>query len=506
MDLHPGDIGKTKTTFQVTSAVLQMTLKICVGDPFPEKGMNRFNVYELNKKGDQVERLRGYYLVEKDFEDYNDKDGDFNIKEMGEPTWITPEGVPKEEKVSKRDYIVMEDTHSEDAFYDALLRAKSSDPTMKSTPDAIQAERRRVGGLFSGKEAMIVEMYTGLKEKVDKKELMRAGRAMKDIPEFAALYEGLSDAPDAKEKASEQLDTTDRAMFIEMDPTDVHPVSSLEQYTLIHYFNRNLDLKEKEASDTFVKCINEHAGVIPVVMKRVEEADKIQMIPMMKDGKGYKVMEFTPRSSVKYMMVEYTLPPEEATFKLISFQDKDIVHGLSTKEELPEEIRKQIPDAPDLPLEPDVSLDDSKKAEVSLDDSKKIPLEEVPVVDADPGIVEVNLDEDPTTGEPLNLTRKKGAPSPKPKDTRKNTNKDLTTVIAGIPRLSPSELTDEKLNEKDPTKLLQYMISNTEWGKYCSSHLVRSEAKLTRANIMRAAQEGSVNGVFLRKVILGEKI
>ena len=143
---------------------------------------------------------------------------------------------------------------------------------------------------------------------------------------------------------------------------------------------------------------------------------------------------------------------------------------------------------------------------MSLDDSKKIPLEEVPVVDADPGIVEVNLDEDPTTGEPLNLTRKKGAPSPKPKDTRKNTNKDLTTVIAGIPRLSPSELTDEKLNEKDPTKLLQYMISNTEWGKYCSSHLVRSEAKLTRANIMRAAQEGSVNGVFLRKVILGEKI
>ena len=148
MDLHPTDVGYETMAFQMTSPTLNMTLKLCVGRPFDENGMNRYNVYELNKKGDQVERLRGYYLLEKDVDPY-DTDKDFNIKEIGEPTWITPEGVPKESKVepkemkvTKSEFIVMEDTNSRgDCFYDALLRAKSGNPTVKSTNEAIQAER-----------------------------------------------------------------------------------------------------------------------------------------------------------------------------------------------------------------------------------------------------------------------------------------------------------------------------------------------------------------------------
>jgi len=144
MELHPTDVGYETMVFQLTSPTLNTTLKICVGRPFDDNGMNRYNVYELNKKGDQVERLRGYYLLEKDV-DPLDTDKDFNIKEIGEPTWITPEGVVKEVKepkepkapvleVSKSEFIVMEDTDSKgDCFYDALLRAKSGNPTVKST-------------------------------------------------------------------------------------------------------------------------------------------------------------------------------------------------------------------------------------------------------------------------------------------------------------------------------------------------------------------------------------
>ena len=529
MDLHPEDVGYTTMAFQITSPTLNETLKICVGKPYTEKGMKTFRVYKLNKKGDQVESLIAYYRLENDMmeDKYLDKDGDFNIKELGEPEWI--QEVPKKPKVEKEkekekepeavklDYVVMEDTHSPHSFYDALLRAKSTNPTMKSVEADILAERRRVGGLFTGKDAEVIEMYKNLKAKVDKSELMMAGVPMKEIPEYAPLYEQVASVePEKLEEAKNDLMDklvaekglpagVDRDLFAELNENDPHPISSADVYVMVNYFNRNTELAEKEVLPEFVKSINKETWVIPDVMKMVQESDNLQFLPLHKEESYVMVEDLLVRSildeSTKYVMVDYVLPPQDDPYvKLISFQSAERVQSLFTKEELPEAIRDMVSANPAF---------QKVKEDKAVLDAGPAPLPEVPVkedVKDTPAVVqpptlqnEVVEELKEPEGEPMKLNKtvrnvkKEGGP----KTAKKSMKDQVFDVMKGIPELTDEE--DEIIKGKtfkNGDELLTHMKEATQWGAYCFKNFEPFEKKPSVNAILKAAKRGELAPVF----------
>lgn len=512
MELHPTDVGYETMVFQLTSPTLNTTLKICVGRPFDENGMNRYNVYELNKKGDQVERLRGYYLLEKDV-DPLDTDKDFNIKEVGEPTWITPEGVVKEVKekaskplqVSKSEFIVMEDTDSKgDCFYDALLRAKSGNPTVKSTPEAIQAERRRIGEMFlraGPAQAHVVEMYKMYKENPDlKKDVLRYGKQMQEIPEFAPFYSKLEGVPEEQlaetknkimEEEEKSLPTSDWDLFDELSGTDLYPVKEEDKMALeimSEYFDRNTDLSDQDAVSVFVKNINTmQKWVNEEIVSAVQENDNVQVLPMVKEGEDVSSYSFTNTILVKpalddrtkYLMVEYT---PLVHFKLISFRVNELVKSLVLYDELPEIIqsklnenaayRKALEKMPEasLPLEPEPLVPSTSEPSEPLPSK----VEDVPPVNgpAPPANVVPITEpvEEPTTKQ----TRRK---SPEKPGTRKAPDdaKQLKKDKDNIPPFSAKEREEiNRVEFKNVKEKIQFMIDNSEWGKYCQEKFRRA--------------------------------
>lgn len=511
MDLHPTDVGYETMAFQMTSPTLNMTLKLCVGRPFDENGMNRYNVYELNKKGDQVERLRGYYLLEKDVDPY-DTDKDFNIKEIGEPTWITPEGVPKESKVepkemkvTKSEFIVMEDTNSRgDCFYDALLRAKSGNPTVKSTNEAIQAERRRVGEMFlkpGPSQSRILETYKMYKENPDiKKELLRYGMQMQDIPEFEPFYtqlatvapEQIQEEKDKIMQAEEsKLPTSDWDLFDELSGTDLYPVKEEDRMALevmSEYFDRNADLSDQDAVTTFVKNVNTmQKWLVEDIAVAIQENDNLQILPLVKEGEDVSSYSLTNTIIVKsnindrtkYMMVEYT---PLVHFKLISFRDKDMMKSLVLYEELPAVIQSKLndnaayrkalekmpdllPEAPKLPEAPqlpDLTVPEPSKEEVPPTDGPAPPANVVPITEA----------EEPSVKQ---TRRKKDSPD-KP-GTRKagDEAKQLKKDKDNIPPFTDAEREEiNRLEFKNIKEKIQFMIDNSGWGTYCKERFRRA--------------------------------
>jgi hypothetical protein len=521
MELHPTDVGYETMVFQLTSPTLNTTLKICVGRPFDENGMNRYNVYELNKKGDQVERLRGYYLLEKDV-DPLDTDKDFNIKEVGEPTWITPEGVVKEVKekappkplqVSKSEFIVMEDTDSKgDCFYDALLRAKSGNPTVKSTDAAVQAERRRIGEMFlraGPAQSHVVEMYKMYKENPDlKKDLLRYGKQMQEIPEFAPFYSKLESVPedqvsDAKNKIMEEeeksLPTSDWDLFDELNGTDMYPVKEEDKMaleTMSEYFDRNTELSDQDAVSTFVKNVNTmQKWVVEDIVVAVQENDNVQVLPMVKEGEDVSSYSFTNTILVKpkiddrtkYLMVEYT---PLVHFKLISFRDKDLMKSLVLYDELPEVIQTKLNDnaayRKALEKMPEPELPEPSE----LPESKPVKVEDVPPVEgpAPPAnVVPITESVEEVPG-PKQTKRK----SPDKPGTRKASEdaKQLKKDKDNIPPFSAKEREEiNRVEFKNVKEKIQFMIDNSEWGKYC-------QEKFRRAPLTNPPTKDRVNKIL----------
>lgn len=537
MDLHPEDVGYTTMAFQITSPTLNETLKICVGKPYTEKGMKTFRVYKLNKKGDQVESLIAYYRLENDMTEdkYLDKDGDFNIKELGEPEWI--QEVPKKPKVEKEkekekekepevakmDYVVMEDTHSPHSFYDALLRAKSTNPTAKSVEADILAERRRVGGLF--KEAEVIEMYKNLKAKVDKSELMMAGVPMKEIPEYAPLYEQVASVePEKLEEAKNDLMDklvadkglpagVDRDVFAELNENDPHPISSADVYVMVKYFNRNTELAEKDVTPEFVKSINGDTWVIPDVMKMVQESDNLQFLPLHKEESYVMVEEdlivrSTLDESTKFVMVDYVLPPKDDPYvKLVSFQSTERVQSLFTKEELPEAIRDMVSANPAFQkVKDDKAVLEAGPAPLP---EPEAPAPEAPApadikdtpaaVQPPPLENEVVEELKEPEGEPMKLNKtvrnvkKEGGP----KTAKKGIKEQVAEALNGIPKLTKEEediIKDKKFKNAD--ELLAHMKEATMWGAYCFKTFEQVDKKPSVNAILKAATEGKLTLVF----------
>jgi hypothetical protein len=532
MDLNPNDVGHETRVFQLTSPTLNATLKICIGRPFDENGMDRYNVYEVNKKGDQVERLRGYYLLDKG-KDPMDTDKDFNIKDIGEPTWISLEGVvapsapKKSTAVAKSTYLVMEDTNSDgDCFYDALLRAKSGNPTVKSTAADIQAERRRIGEMFlkpGQAQKNVLDMYKLYKSNKDiQVQLERYGKQMQDIPEFAPFYAKLADVDsdklmEAKNKIMEESDSSlvasDWDLFDELNGTDTYPVKEEDKMALellSEYFDKNVMLSDQDAMIKFVANVNTmKKWVNELIVMAVQDNDNIQVLPLVKrDESDVESYTFTNtilvkpmvNGETKYMMAEYT---PLTHFKLISFQDNDQLKSLVVYDELPASMKEKLNDnsayrkalekMPEPVPEVDVGADaDAEEEDQGKDKGKekekeKDKLEEVPPESAPP-VIEVDTLPDlsaPSVPAKKQTKRKK---EEKDKDKDKETStKPVTLKLSvdedkqlkkdkdGIPPFTEAERTEINAQEfKTRLAKVEYMIANSGWGKYCKERFRQS--------------------------------
>lgn len=533
MDLNPIDVGLETMVFQLTSPTLGETLKICVGRAFDENGMDRYNVYEVNKKGDQVVRLRGYYLLDKGRDPY-DTDKDFHIKEIGEPTWISPEGViaPKAPKPDvkldvKSEYLVMEDTNTKgDCFYDALLRAKSGNPTVKSSDENIQAERRRIGEMFlrpGNAQNKVIEMYKLYKENADiTKELMRYGKQMHDIPEFAPFYqqlEGLDpeQVSDAKNKimetADQSLSASDWDIFDELNATDMYPVKEEDKMALellSEYFDRNTQLSDQDAVSTFVKNVNTmQKWVNELIIVAVQDADNIQVLPLVaKDSDvtsytltGTILVKSVINDSTKYLMVEYT---PLTHFKLISFKDKDTLKSLVVYDELPQDMKDKLTEnsAYRKALEKMPDLDPVKPVE-----SRETPF--VPAVNGPEPPSLVPVEDAPLRAEtPKKLTRRKKDEKEKEgRPTVRVSTLDDTKQIKedklNIPPFTVKEREDiDRIEFKNLSAKIKYIIEETGWGKYCNSHFRRAAGNPSQERLNTIVHSDnkeeyqSISGIF----------
>jgi hypothetical protein len=502
MNLNPNDVGHETRVFQMTSPTLNMTLKICVGRPFDENGMDRYNVYEVNKKGDQIERLRGYYLLDKG-KDPMDTDKDFNIKDIGEPTWISPEGVvsapPKKQvdpKVVKSTYMVMEDTNSKgDCFYDALLRAKSGNPMVKSTEADIQAERRRIGEMFlkpGQAQQNVLDMYKLYKSNKDiQPQLERYGKQMQDIPDFAPFYAQLKDVAsdqqmEAKNKIMEESDTSLQAsdwdLFDELSATDTYPVKEEDKMALemlSEYFDKNIMLSDQDAVSTFVKNVNKmQKWVNEIIVMAVQDNDNLQVLPLVKLDES-DVDSYTLTSTIvvkpmingetKYMMAEYT---PLTHFKLISFQDNDLIKSLVLYDDLPSAMKEKLNDnsAYRKALEkmpepvPEVKTDQIEDVDPSG------PPPEIEVVPLPP------ISDTPSKKQTKRKKDEKENPSkPMTKRTPVDETKQLKEEKENIPPFTEAERTDINAQEfKTRPAKIEYMIAHSGWGKYCSARFRRA--------------------------------
>ena len=512
MDLNPNDVGHETRVFQLTSPTLNATLKICVGRPFDENGMDRYNVYEVNKKGDQVERLRGYYLLDKG-KDPMDTDKDFNIKDIGEPTWISPEGVvapaapKKSTNVAKSTYLVMEDTNSEgDCFYDALLRAKSGNPTVKSTAADIQAERRRIGEMFlkpGQSQQNVLDMYKQYKSNKDiQSQLERYGKQMQDIPEFAEFYAKLKDVDsdkltEAKNKIMEEsdssLEASDWDLFDELNGTDLYPVKEEDKMALellSEYFDKNVMLSDQDAVLKFVANVNTmKKWVNELIVMAVQDNDNIQVLPLVKrDESDVESYTFTNtilvksviNGETKYMMAEYT---PLTHFKLISFQDNDQLKSLVVYEDLPTSMKEKLND--NSAYRKAIEKMPEPVPEVQVEKMESKAVEDVPPEGMPPAIEVDTLPDLSLPSEPAKKqTRRKKEEKDKEKES--TSTKPVTLKLGddakvlkqdkeGIPPFTEAERADINAQEfKTRLAKVEYMIANSGWGKYCKERFRQS--------------------------------
>ena len=84
--IHEKDIDEQKQVFEVTLPLNQLEkLQICVGNPYESTAStNKYNIYNVDKGSKKVTEAIGYYELPKDTQSILDKEGDFNVRELGE--------------------------------------------------------------------------------------------------------------------------------------------------------------------------------------------------------------------------------------------------------------------------------------------------------------------------------------------------------------------------------------------------------------------------------------
>ena len=84
--IHEKDIDEQKQVFEVTLPLNQLEkLQICVGNAYEStSSTNKYNIYNVDKSSKKVTETIGYYELPKDTSNILDKEGDFNVREMGE--------------------------------------------------------------------------------------------------------------------------------------------------------------------------------------------------------------------------------------------------------------------------------------------------------------------------------------------------------------------------------------------------------------------------------------
>ena len=84
--IHEKDIDEQKQVFEVTLPLNQLEkLQICIGNGYETSAtMNKYNIYNVDKGSKKVTENIGYYELSKDTPNILDKEGDFNVRELGE--------------------------------------------------------------------------------------------------------------------------------------------------------------------------------------------------------------------------------------------------------------------------------------------------------------------------------------------------------------------------------------------------------------------------------------
>ena len=84
--IHKNDIDEQKQVFEVTLPINQLEkLQICVGNAYESSSStNKYNIYNVDKGSKKVTENIGYYELPKDESNVLDKEGDFNVRELGE--------------------------------------------------------------------------------------------------------------------------------------------------------------------------------------------------------------------------------------------------------------------------------------------------------------------------------------------------------------------------------------------------------------------------------------
>jgi hypothetical protein len=350
---------------------------------------------------------------------------------------------------------------------------------------------------------------------------MRYGKQMQDIPEFAPFYqqlEGLApeQVSEAKNKimetADQSLSASDWDIFDELNATDVYPVKEEDKMALellCEYFDRNTSLSDQDAVSTFVKNVNTmQKWVNELIIVAVQDADNIQVLPLV--AKDTDVTSYTLTGTIivksdindgtKYLMVEYA---PLTHFKLISFKDKDAVKSLVVYDELPQDMkdkltensayRKALEKMPDLepslePLEPSTVPPVNGPEPPSL-----VPVADVPL---------------PRAETPKKLTRRKK--DEKEKEGRPTVRvstvddtKQLKEDKLNIPPFTAKEREDiGRIEFKNISAKIKYIIEETGWGKYCSSHFRRAAGNPSQERLNTIIQSDnkedyqSISGIF----------
>jgi len=100
--IHEKDIDEEKQVFEVTLPINQLEkLQICVGNAYESTpDTNKYNIYNVDKGSKKVTECIGYYELPKDT-NVLDKDGDFNVRELGEEKMVIYEDFKSKKGKSK---------------------------------------------------------------------------------------------------------------------------------------------------------------------------------------------------------------------------------------------------------------------------------------------------------------------------------------------------------------------------------------------------------------------
>jgi hypothetical protein len=466
MEIHENDKGYTTMVFKLTSPTLQKTLKICVGKPYDEGGLEVYNVYQVSEDGNTIVKLAGKYKVEKGTVVMDD--GDFPVMKMGEPMWenMDAKALPEKKEapvsVSKSDFIVIDNDSSGDCFYDAVIRAETNSADVYSG-EKIGELRRKIGEFIS-KTPKFRETLLGKYDSYKTTKLKR----MNQMDGYKEYYQRVQDDGEDEDSVytelKEKFPSLNEALIQNKFADDFYPDPTQEEiiHLLTEYFDKRTDLVGDQVIDTFVRNLQQpKKWVVEDVIAAYQEMNNVQVVPLVK--KGTRVEDYMVHPTVlkkeqllpstKYIFAQYT--PLTHFQLIVRSSDKK---GGFVQSELPATLQRKVSESP--------ILSRAKSPEVSPLYIPEKPAEQaekplVTMAEKPPGMVL-----DSGEPEPVKKDKEKKAVPVSELDTIKlvKPTDDGTRKLEGVPAISQEEL--DVISKMKKFEAYEHATKTIPWGQY----------------------------------------